>query len=210
MSATNFVGDAAKYPCASSTVFELLRYQELPTIQQSPMNNSQGNLEALAALCGSQSEARMEARKRENHPEGSSRPSIGDPCISSSVQSPQEADANTNQQSAIQGLTPQQWQHALAAAAAIQQSQSQQPNGVNQALAQTLLLPGLSAQGLGNSTMEQFALHRYLQQAKASAAQQAVLAQTLGGYADPNHALLLALAGTTQQLQWQGNGEFTI
>ena len=175
------------------------------------MNNSQGNLEALAALCGSQSEAQMEqARQRENH-EGMPNPLIDNPSNnSSSAQATQEAASNTSQQSAIQGLTTQQWQHALAAAAALQQSQSQQPNGVTQALAQSLLLPGLSAQGLGNATMEQFALHRYLQQAKASAAQQAVLAQTLGGYADPNHALLLALAGKAQQLQWQGNGEFTM
>lgn len=171
------------------------------------MNNTQGSLEALAALCGTQSDAQTEARKRD----GSSRASHGNTGSSSSTaQVNQEAAVTTSQQSPLQGLTPQQWQHALAAAAALQQTQSQQANGVNPALAQSLLLPGLPTQGLANSTMEQFALHRYLQQAKVSVAQQAMLAQSLGGFSDPNHALVLALAGKAQQLHWQGNGELTI
>jgi hypothetical protein len=174
------------------------------------MKNSQGSLEALAALCGTQSDAQAEARKRENH-DASSRASHGNTGSSSSTaQVNQEAAVTTSQQSSLQGLTPQQWQHALAAAAALQQTQSQQANGVSPALAQSLLLPGLPTQGLANSTMEQFALHRYLQQAKVSVAQQAMLVQSLGGFSDPNHALVLALAGTAQQLHWQSNGELAI
>jgi len=170
------------------------------------MNNSQGSLEALAALCGTQSDALMDGRKREAG-DGNSNTSNINTNNGSSVQASQEATLTATQQSPIPGLTAQQWQQALAAASALQQSQSQQVNGVNPALAQSLLLQGLPAQNLGNLTMEQLALHRYIQQAKASAAQQAVLAQSLGGFADPNQALVLALAGKAQQMNWQGAGK---
>lgn len=173
------------------------------------MNSSQGSLEALAALCGTQSDAQMDGRKHENRDGSPNTSSVhaGNICSSSQVNS--EAAVAASQQSPIQGLTPQQWQHALAAAAALQQSQTHQANGVSPALAQSLLLPGLSTQGVGSNAMEQLALHRYLQQAKVSAAQQVVLAQSLGSFTDPNHALVLALAGKAQQLHWQGNGEFS-
>lgn len=118
-----------------------------------------------------------------------------------SHQSSQRQTPITSQQSPLHSLSQQQWQQALAAAAALQS------NGVTPSLAQNLLLSGLSSSGLGDqaySAMQQFAFQQYVQaQAKLSAAQQAALAQSLTAYNDPGHqALLMALSsGKAQQLQ---------
>lgn len=122
-----------------------------------------------------------------------------------SHQSSQRQTPTISQQSPLHSLSQQQWQQALAAAAALQS------NGVTPSLAQNLLLSGLSSSGLGEqaySAMQQFAFQQYVQaqaqaQAKLSAAQQAALAQSLSAYSDPGHqALLMALStGKVQQLQ---------
>lgn len=173
------------------------------------MKGNQG-LEALAALCGGQSNAPTSG----NGAKGSQGRASGGSGIETSQTAPQSISvqdavsqagqrqaALSTQQSALAGVNQQHWQQALATAL--------QGNGMNHALgAQNLLLSGLSPQGLGESTfstMQQLALHQYVQaQAKLSAAQQAAAAQSLA-FGDPNQqALMMALAaGKVNQMQGQ-------
>ncbi len=188
---------------------------------QSTMKGNQG-LEALAALCGGQSDAPTETGMMVTG-SGQSVASVGSTGGNSlsahqrqtaqdmAHQASQRQTPMTSQQSPLHNLTQQQWQQALAAAAALQN------NGVTPSLAQNLLFSGISTQGLGEnaySAMQQYAFGQYVQaQAKLSAAQQTALAQSLSAYSDPSHqALVLALsAGKGQQVQHQvqqARGEF--
>lgn len=171
------------------------------------MKGNQG-LEALAALCGGQSEAPTENKgtrladsssQRRDGPSGSGGNNFGASQQGSSTTSQRQSPLA--QQSPLHNLTQQQWQQAVAAASSLQSS------GANQSsLAQSLLLSGLTPQGLGDNTysvMQQYAFQLYSQaQAKLSAAQQAATVQSLGPFGDANqHALVMALAGKAQQLQ---------
>lgn len=178
--------------------------------------SNQGNLEALAALCGTQSDAQMKDSKKQESREGSSSgAAIYNACNNNNVSVPQASNDSSNkanQQNPVQGLTQPQWQQALAAVSGLQQThQNNLGSGMSPGLAQSLLLSGLSTQGIPTATAEQLALQRYLQQhVSISAAQQAVLSHSLANYGDPNQALIMALAGKTQQFQQGGNGEFTM
>lgn len=182
------------------------------------MNGNQG-LEALAALCGGQSDVPTEAGRRfsESAPSditsaaGSNNSNMNNLGTSEASNTSQRQSPMV-QQSPLHNLTQQQWQQAVAAATALQ------GNGVSQSsLAQSLMLSGLP--GLGDNTysaMQQYAFQQYIQaQAKLSAAQQAASAhqsmgaQSMGAFGDANQqALVMALAaGKTQQLQ-QSRGKF--
>ena len=125
-------------------------------------------LEALAALCGGQSDAPVEqntanssltAKPAEAHAGNNTQQSQS--SVDSMIQ--QRQNPLATQQSPIQNVTQQQWQQAIAAAAALQ------GGGVNPALAAQsfLLSSGLSQpqpQSIGEnaySTMQQLALHQY-------------------------------------------------
>ena len=176
------------------------------------MKGNQG-LEALAALCGGQSDAPTEdaATTALNEAHGSSSrlavPSTAqNPLLDQSTLLQTQQRQNGTQQSPFQGITAQQWQQALAATAALQS------HGVSPAIAaqNILLTAGLAAQqqqqqqqqSLGENAaaaaMQQLAYYQYLQaQAKYA----------LGGGSNgvslvdqtQQAALALALAGKTQQ-----------
>jgi hypothetical protein len=173
------------------------------------MKGNQG-LEALAALCGGQSDAPTQygvsrgptetTQGQGGTPGGSNSTNLGASHDTLPTMSQQLV-----QQSPLHNLTQQQWQQALAAVSALQGN-----GGGQSSLAQSLLMSGLQSTGMGDnaytSAMQQFALQRYIQtqaqaQAKLSASQQA--------FADPNQqALMMALAsGKAQQLQ-QSRGKF--
>ena len=168
------------------------------------MSNTQGNLEALAALCGTQSDA--QARGAAGN-EATGTTTTGSKNDASSQGNNDSSSKPNQQQPPVQGLAHQQWQQALATVAALQQAHSNQGAGIS---VQSLLLSGLPQQGISTSTAEQLALQRYLQQANITAAQQAILAQSMGGYTDPNHALIMALAGKAQQQGTNGESTFLL
>ena len=101
--------------------------------QFTTMKGNQG-LEALAALCGGQSDAPTEEAAALNDSQGSSSSRSNVPATSqtpldqATILQAQQRQAG-NQQSPLQNLTPQQWQQALAATAALQS------HGVNPAIA---------------------------------------------------------------------------
>ena len=128
------------------------------------MKGNQG-LEALAALCGGQNDAPTEEARAAGRVASQS----GD---SSQQSQDSTRDQLSSQQSPLQNVTPQQWQQAIAAAAALQ------GGGVNPSLAaQSFLLGGLpSQQHLGDnsfSTMQKLAYHQYVQAQANLTAQQA-------------------------------------
>ena len=167
------------------------------------MKGNQG-LEALAALCGGQTDAPTDQAR------GSS--SSASEVVSSGSRGAQAQQSQSFQdsvlqqgqrqnplstQSPLQNVTQQQWQQAIAAAL--------QGNGVNPALAaQSLLLssPGFSSPENTFSPMQQLAFHQYMQAQAKLSAQQAALAAG-GSFGDQGQqALLMALAaGKAQQLQ---------
>jgi hypothetical protein len=184
------------------------------------MKGNQG-LEALAALCGGQSDAPTESARDDvvmsssSHSDGmsGSRSHGGNvrPLDKHQEAALQQALAQNplgNQHNPLNNVSPQQWQQAIAAAAALH------GGSMNTTLtAQSILLSaGLSPHAIGgdNAFMQQLALHQYVQAAKASA-QQAQLAASVKGVAglDQNQqAMIMALvAGKAQQLH-QGHGKF--
>ena len=193
------------------------------------MKGNQG-LEALAALCGGQSDAPTEESRALNSLRGTQANESATVAAlgtsgqarqpqsnqESALQQAQRQNPLSNAQSALQNVSQQQWQQAIAAAAALQ------GNTMNQTLAaQSLLLSaGLpTQQPLGEnafSAMQQLALHQYVQaQAKLTAQQAAAQTLVAGGkagiaFGDQNQqALMLALAaGKAQQLQGMFIGSF--
>jgi hypothetical protein len=168
------------------------------------MKGNQG-LEALATLCGGQTDAPMdESRARRLGAQSGDSTSLtssqqAQPSLDSARQKGQLHIPVAGQQSPLHNVTPQQWGQAIAAAAALQ------TNGVNPSLAaQSLLLSaGLSpSQHLGDgsfSKMKQLAYHQYVQaQANLSAQQAAQSLASSGNSAfgdQSQHALIMALAG---------------
>jgi len=171
------------------------------------MKGNQG-LEALAALCGGQSETGNKGSNVEGRRDAVMGSSTGSHNSNNSGSHQSQSAQESNQiqasfpiqQSQLQNLTPQQWQQALSAL--------QNNNGANQsALAQSLLLSGIGGQAVQQLAYQQLA--QVQAHANISAAQQAAIAQSVGSYGEAGHqALLMALAGKTQQMQ-QPNGEFT-
>jgi hypothetical protein len=178
------------------------------------MKGNQG-LEALAALCGGQSNAPMkDARAADgfgSYYNDTATPTLG-PQQSLSAQDAVHYPGQRQppQQSPLQNVTQRQWQQAIAAAAALQ------GNGVNPALAAQsfLLSAGMSSkpqQTLGDnafSTMQQLAFQQYVQQQASLSAQQAAQLsaqqpKTGVQFGDQGqHALMMALsAGKSQQMQ---------
>ena len=141
-------------------------------------------LEALAALCGGQSDAAPDEAR------AASRAKSGD-----SQQSQESARQNPNQQSPQQNMTQQQWQKIVASFSALQNG------GMNPSLvAQSFLLGGLPAQTQisDNSftTMQKLAFHQYLSNLTTQQATQALANAGNSGFGDPSHqALIMALAG---------------
>lgn len=183
----------------------------------STMKGNQG-LEALAALCGGQSDVPTEGRVQNRDAAAAPANKNGSNSVGAqhqqvpqdaSLQSSQRQTPMPNQQSPLAGLSAPQWQQAIAAISALQNS------GVSPSLAQNLRHSGISSQGLGESNfsaMQQYALQQYMQaQAKLSQAQQAALAQSLGAYGNNNQqqALMIALAaGKAQQQLQHARGKF--
>lgn len=168
------------------------------------MKGNQG-LEALAALCGGQTDAPTDQARGSSSSasevvSSGSRGAQAQQSQSSVLQQGQRQNPLSTQ-SPLQNVTQQQWQQAIAAAAALQ------GNGVNPALAaQSLLLssPGFSSPENTFSPMQQLAFHQYMQaQAKLSAQQAAQSLASGGSFGDQGQqALLMALAaGKAQQLQ---------
>lgn len=141
-------------------------------------------LEALAALCGGQSDAAPEEAR------AASRAKSGD-----SQQSQEPAMQNPNQQSPLQNMTQQQWQKIVAQVSALQNG------GMNPSLvAQSFLLGGLPAQTQisDNSftAMQKLAFHQYLSNLTTQQATQALANAGNSAFGDPSHqALIMALAG---------------
>lgn len=180
--------------------------------QEPTMKGNQG-LEALAALCGGQSDAPTEDGRNVNRLGNQSSNSaaltaaLTSALSSSSQQSQSNQDSQrqqgmgtlSNQQTNLQNVTPQQWQQAIAAATALQ------GGGVNPTLAaQTLLLSaGLPSQQHLNdnslATMKQLAYQQYVQARANMTAQQAAQALSngggQGGFNESQQALIMALAG---------------
>lgn len=179
------------------------------------MKGNQG-LEALAALCGGQSDAPTDdSRRSNNRGSKSAETSAASRTSSSNGQQAQATQDSalqqalrqtplSSQQSPLQNVTQQQWQQAIAAAAALQ------GGGVNPALAaQSFLLSGLSPQqSLGDShfsaMQQQLSFHQFIQAQAKLTAQQAALtgAGKAGAFGESPQALMMALAaGKAQQLQ---------
>eukprot|EP00339_Tiarina_fusa_P001128 CAMPEP_0117059368 /NCGR_PEP_ID=MMETSP0472-20121206/41233_1 /TAXON_ID=693140 ORGANISM="Tiarina fusus, Strain LIS" /NCGR_SAMPLE_ID=MMETSP0472 /ASSEMBLY_ACC=CAM_ASM_000603 /LENGTH=559 /DNA_ID=CAMNT_0004777037 /DNA_START=88 /DNA_END=1767 /DNA_ORIENTATION=- len=186
------------------------------------MKGNQG-LEALAALCGGQSDAPTESTRDDvamsssSHSEGTSGSRTTHSGNVRQLDHQQEAALQqalaqnpliSNQQNPLNNVSPQQWQQAIAAAAALQ------GGAMNPTLtAQSILLSaGLSPHALGgdNAFMQQLALHQYVQAAKASAQQAAQLsasAKGVGGLDQNQQAVIMALAaGKAQQLHQSHGG----
>jgi hypothetical protein len=177
------------------------------------MKGNQG-LEALAALCGGQTDAPTEIARRANKSREEAVAQLGtsshgtqqsQPAQASVLQPSQRQNPSANQQqSALQNVTQQQWQQAIAAAAALQ------GGGVNPALAaQSFLMSGgLSQHNQGEntfSTMQQLAFHQYVQAQANHTAQQASQLSNQAGKAfgdQGQQAIMRAFAtGNAQQLQ---------
>lgn len=169
------------------------------------MKGNQG-LDALAALCGGQTDAPTVESKGVNEigaQRGESASQISSQQAQSSqdsaLQARQLAGQVPGQQSPLQNMTQQQWQQAIAAATALQ------GGGVNQSLAaQSLLLsagytPQQHISDNSFSTMKQLAYHQYVQAQANITAQQASQSLASGGkgaFGDQSqHALIMALAG---------------
>eukprot|EP00980_Cylindrotheca_fusiformis_P019921 scaffold7017_cov134-Cylindrotheca_fusiformis.AAC.16 len=176
------------------------------------MKGNQG-LDALAALCGGQSDAPTEdGRNGSNIGGQSGNPSafaaaLSAALSSSNQQSQQNQDAQrqqgmgslSNQQINLQNITPQQWQQAIAAVTALQGG-SANPSVTAQNYAMSSGLPS-HQQTNDNSlaTMKQLAYRQYVQAQANMTAQQA--AQSLsnagmkGGFSESQQALIMALTG---------------
>ena len=162
------------------------------------MKGSQG-LEALAALCGGQKDAPTEEARAAGRLASQSSDSSQQTQDSTRQTTGQLHDQlSSQQQSPLQNVTPQQWQQAIAAAAALQ------GGGVNPSLAaQNFLLGGLpSHQHISDnsfSTMQKLAYHQYVKAQANLTAQQAAQSLTNAGKAafgdQSQQALLMALAG---------------
>lgn len=161
------------------------------------MKGSQG-LEALAALCGGQKDAPTEEARAAGRLAAQSSDSSQQTQDSTKQTTGQLHDQFSSQQSPLQNVTPQQWQQAIAAAAALQ------GGGVNPSLAaQSFLLGGLSSQqhlsDNSFSTMQKLAYHQYVKAQANLTAQQAAQSLTNAGKAafgdQSQQALLMALAG---------------
>jgi hypothetical protein len=181
------------------------------------MKGSQG-LEALAALCGGQSEAPITVTSSTSTILPVYNSSAAQQTIFQAAQRAATASSQQQQQSQqypLSNLKPPQWQQFMATATAALQS-----SGVNPTLAVHNFLLAAAAQNspppVDNSAfaaMQQMAYLQYTQaQANVAAQQQAVqqqAVQTMAGNVnvDPTQAMAMALAGKAQQQQrTQGHG----
>lgn len=176
------------------------------------MKGNQG-LEALAALCGGQSDVPTEDGRAAHHlgpKSGNSKAlsaALTSALSSSNQQSQTHKDAVrqsglgslSNPQGTLQNVAPQQWQHAIAAAAAFQGGAVNPTFGAQG----FLLSAGLPSQQHLNdnslATMKQLAFQQYVQAQATFTAQHA--AQSLstnagkGTFNESHQALIMALAG---------------